>query len=591
MNKSSLTSSLICLLICFHLHFNTTLAQSPEGVNYQAIARDNNGNALTNQMISVRFGIIQGSANGNLLYEEQYDMITTNDFGLFNLVIGEGVNTNNGNLSNFSQINWGAGPFFLKVEVDPGSGFEDLGTTKLVSVPYALYAKNTGDALTAGTGILIQNNEIINDGDLSDNNELITNFLLNGSNLELTDAGGNRSVDLSRFNDSLQIVDTANAIRAAIPQGIYNDTSANNELLSGAQLNGQMLEITDGGGTFLIDFSSFYDSTQVVDTANAIRQDLAILRTIAVKDTSETNELINSVMLNGQSIEITDAGAMYTINLSQFNDSSQIVDTANAFRQDLAVLRAIAIKDTSETNELINSVMLNGQSIEITDAGAMYTINLSQFNDSTQIVDTAAAIRTAITLLENYLRQELADSSNALRNDLATYTALDDTAMAIRSEFSAFGNVFSDGLNNTNRLTYWNNSDSVTYFDNFYIDPVSNLIGIGTTSPLYDLHINGRLQTSWLNINGAYALPVSDGVGNQVMMTDGAGSLSWTSIDTAVCPTGMTNVAGRICIETDERAAADWFTAASTCVSEGFKLPSWGEWYGAMDNVTVNDET
>lgn len=594
MNKRSLTSSLICIFSFFVFQLNTAFGQAPEGVNYQAIARDNNGNALTNQMISVRFGIIQGSANGNLLYEERYDMITTNDFGLFNLVIGEGTQTNNGSVSNFSQVNWGAGPIFLKVEVDPGSGFENLGTSELVSVPYALYAKNSGSALSAGNGILIQNNTIINDGDLSDANELITNFLLNGSNLELSDAGGNRSVDLSRFNDSLQIVDSANAIRSDMPQlaqGVYNDTIATNELLTGAQLNGQVLEITDGGGTFFIDLSSFYDSSQVVDTANAIRQDLAVLRTIALKDTSETNELINSATINGQSIQISDAGGTFTINLSQFNDSTQIVDTANAIRQDLTTLRAIALKDTSETNELINSATINGQSIEITDAGGTFTVNLSQFNDSTQIVDTAAAIRNAINLLQTYLLQEITDTAAALRTDLSTFTALNDTAMAIRSEFSAFGNVFTDGINSVNRLTYWNSSDSVNAYNDVYIDPVNNRIGVGTTNPQYQFHVNGRASVNWLQVNGAYTMPTADGNSDQVLTTDGAGSLSWNTLDTAVCPTGMTNVEGRICLETNERAASDWFTAASTCVSQGLKLPTWGEWYGAMDNVTVNDET
>lgn len=593
MKRSGLIISLVCLIAFSLLPDNSLFAQSPEGVNYQAIARDNNGNALINQMISVRFGIIQGSSNGNLVYEEQYDMITTNDFGLFNLIIGEGAQTNNGSVANFSQINWGAGPLFLRVEVDPGTGFENLGTTELVSVPYALYAKNSGNPLTAGSGISIQNNTINNDGDLSDSNELIESFSLNGSDLEVEDAGGVRSVDLSLFNDSSQIVDSAFAIRSAIPQfaqGIYNDTSATNELIISAQLNGQSLEIVDGGGTFTIDFSTFNDSIQIVDSANAIRQDIAAVRAIAIQDSSATNELISSAVLNGQTIEITDAGGTISVNLNQFNDSAQVVDSANAIRQDISAVRAIAVQDSSSTNELISSAVLNGQNIEITDAGGTISINLSQFNDSIQVVDTAAAIRNAISLLQTFLLQELTDSAAALRTDLATYSALDDTAQALRGEFPNFGNVFSDGINSVNRLAYWNSSDSVNAYNDVYIDPINNRIGIGTTSPQYQFHVNGRASVNWLQVNGAYSMPTTDGSPDQVLTTDGAGSLSWNSIDTAVCPTGMTNIGGRICIETNERAAANWYTAASTCISEGFKLPSWGEWYGAMDNATLNNE-
>lgn len=532
MSKRSLTSSLIWIFSFLMIQLNTAHGQAPEGVNYQAIARDNSGNALVNQMISVRFGILQGSATGSLLYEERYDMITTNDFGLFNLVIGEGAQTNNGSVSNFSQINWGAGPIFLRVEVDPGSGFENLGTSELVSVPYALYAKNSGSALSAGNGILIQNNTIINDGDLSTTNELVSSLQLNGNSLELVDAGATLTVDLSQYNDSGQVVDTASAIRTYINnivQGIYSDTSASNELLTNALLNGQTLQIIDAGGT-------------------------------------------------------------YNINLSQFNDSAQLVDTANAIRQDLAVLRTISVKDTSAINELITSATLNGQTLEISDAGGTYSISLATLNDSAQLVDTAAAIRNAIVTLENYLSQLLSDSTAALRTDLSTYSALGDTAAAIRSAFSDFGNVFSDGLNNINRLTYWNASDSITAFNNFYLDEVNNRIGIGTTNPVYDLDVSGQTNLSYLEINGAYIMPTADGAQNEVMMTDGAGNLSWNAIDTAECPTSMINIGGRICIETNERSAADWYSAASTCVAEGFKLPSWGEWYGALDNAALNNE-
>jgi len=47
----------------------------------------------------------------------------------------------------FSTIQWGSAPHFLKVELDVtgGTNFVDMGTTQLLSVPYALYAQTINE--------------------------------------------------------------------------------------------------------------------------------------------------------------------------------------------------------------------------------------------------------------------------------------------------------------------------------------------------------------------------------------------------------------------------------------------------------------
>ncbi|MAC94445.1 MAG: hypothetical protein CMC96_02970 [Flavobacteriales bacterium] len=600
MIQSRIIYSLFCVVVFSVLFVPKVKAQVPEGVNYQAIARDNNGNALANQMISVRFGIIQTSASGTLLYEEEFSMITTNDFGLFNLLIGQGVNTNNGSLNSFSEIDWGSDVHFLKVEIDPGSGYENLGTTQLVSVPYALYAKESGSILNAGAGILIQNDSVINIGDLSESNELINQFGLNGETLEITDAGGTQSVDLSVFNDSLQIVDSSAAIRSdmlsqqtlndssqairmdmlsqqtlndtsvairtdlnTLSIGAYKDSSATNELNTNAVLNGETLEITDAGGTQSVDLSVFNDSLQIVDSSAAIRSDMLIQQTL-----NDSSQAIRMDMLSQQ-----------TLN-----------DTSLAIRADLNTLSIGAYKDSSAINELNTNAVLNGETLEITDAGGTQSVDLSVFNDSLQIVDSSAVLRNSINSSNNQLRTEIGDTANALRTDLSTFKALSDSSAALRFDLVNNANVFTITPNTANRLAYWIASDTVGYFNVVTIDEVNNRLGIGTTNPNSLLDVNGVAIIDSLNINNQYSLPSNDGNADDYLQTDGAGNLSWVSIDTATCPTGMTNIAGRICIETNQRAPANWFTAASTCVSEGMKLPSWGEWYGALDNGTLNNE-
>ena len=133
----------LLILICHRIS-----AQSPNAFNYQAVARDNAGQVLANQSISIRFSILDGSPSGSTLFSETHST-TTNSLGLFTTSIGTG----NLILGNFSTINWGlGGSKWLKVELDPngGSSYTLLGTSQLLSVPYALYAATSGSG--GGTG-------------------------------------------------------------------------------------------------------------------------------------------------------------------------------------------------------------------------------------------------------------------------------------------------------------------------------------------------------------------------------------------------------------------------------------------------------
>ena len=60
----------------------------PQAVNYQAIARDANGNPYANRTISVRMTINFGVNPGFPEYQEIHPSITTNQFGLFTLKMG-----------------------------------------------------------------------------------------------------------------------------------------------------------------------------------------------------------------------------------------------------------------------------------------------------------------------------------------------------------------------------------------------------------------------------------------------------------------------------------------------------------------------
>ncbi len=116
------------------------LAQAPQGFNYQATVRNNSGQLVLNQNVLVKFNIYQNSATGALVYSENQSA-TTDDLGHINLVVGQGTATT----ATFSTINWGSGSYYLGIELNSGNGYLTMGTTQLLSVPYALYANSAGN--------------------------------------------------------------------------------------------------------------------------------------------------------------------------------------------------------------------------------------------------------------------------------------------------------------------------------------------------------------------------------------------------------------------------------------------------------------
>jgi len=144
----------------------STTAQAPQGFNYQATVRNNSGQLLLNQIVLVKFNVLQNSSNGTLVYSEN-QTANTDDLGHINLVVGQGTATT----GTFSSINWGSGSYYLSIELNSGSGFVAMGTTQLMSVPYALYsnssASSTPQNLTSvlNAGNSANNTKIIDLGD------------------------------------------------------------------------------------------------------------------------------------------------------------------------------------------------------------------------------------------------------------------------------------------------------------------------------------------------------------------------------------------------------------------------------------------
>ena len=133
-------------------------SQTPESFKYQAVARDVSGTVLINQAVAFQISLLKGSTTGNAVFVETHS-VTTNAFGLVNLEIGKGSLVS----GSFSAIDWSADSYFVKIELDEtgGTNYKLMGTSQLLSVPYALHAKTVeqkqslslkGDTLSISEG-------------------------------------------------------------------------------------------------------------------------------------------------------------------------------------------------------------------------------------------------------------------------------------------------------------------------------------------------------------------------------------------------------------------------------------------------------
>lgn len=141
-------------------------SQTPEGFNYQSVVRDASGDIISNSAVGVQFKLHQTTASGTVVYTETHTR-NTNAYGVFNLVVGQGNTTDD-----FSSINWSADSYFIEVSIDTAGGttYVSMGTTQLLSVPYALQAKYVENGDNLGNHTLTENIKtdgkwISNDGD------------------------------------------------------------------------------------------------------------------------------------------------------------------------------------------------------------------------------------------------------------------------------------------------------------------------------------------------------------------------------------------------------------------------------------------
>jgi len=398
----------ISLLTLFLVYFHSFLnAQVPQGFNYQAALRNAAGEVAANASASLRMSIHQNTFDGNVVYQETHNT-TTSQFGLVNLIIGEGTP----NEGVFNEVQWNAAsPFFMQVEVDLGDGFVDIGSLQLMSVPFAMASKkatdvmldelndvntsgasigqtlkwdgtnwipsaDNGSAYEAGNGITISGNTIINSGDASATNE-IQSLSLSGTNLTLSNGGGSvtlpagttysegSGIDIVGNTISANDISATNEIQSLSLSGstvslsngggsiTIPDASATNEIQS-LSLSGTNLILSNGGGSVTLPTGTTYTEGSGIDIVG---------NAISAIDASATNE-IQSLTLNGTNLTLSNGGGSVTLPTGTTYIEGSGIDIVG---------NTISANDISSTNE-IQSLSLSGSTVSISNGGGSITI-------------------------------------------------------------------------------------------------------------------------------------------------------------------------------------------------------------------------
>jgi hypothetical protein len=304
MKKSVLILAILLLAVSLS-------AQIPKKMTYQAVVRDASDKLISNKTIGVKISILKGT---RAVYSEVYNPNpTTNKNGLISLEIGGGTALT----GNFSTIDWADGPYFIKTEIDPngGTSYTIQGTTQLLSVPYAFYAKTSGPVnendpiFRASPAFGIKNSDITNwnNKDDSNTNELQT-LSINGNRLTISD--GNT---------------------VALPTGSGGDqwgsqVVASDETLNGDGTEGNLLAVNESASLFddwdkdvNDDFSGDYNDLTnkpvtfyeigTTNPPNDINDDIYHLGNISLG----SNNIGNNYKLFLNNNNITDSNKLYSL--------------------------------------------------------------------------------------------------------------------------------------------------------------------------------------------------------------------------------------------------------------------------------------
>src|SRR5690554_4490182 len=375
---------LLLSLIIVLISTMASYAQSPDKINYQAIARNTStGVELSHQDVYVVVKILAGDFNGEIVYQEDHQNIQTNMYGLFSLQIGNGIPIS----GDFSDLNWGDNSYWLEVDLDAGQGLKTIGTMEFVAVPYALHARTA---------------TFIDDADADPTNELVEDFTFDPDTRELTivQAGDNKTVGIGSVDDA--------------------DADPYNEIIENWSFENGILTFQEAGNNYLLDLNTLNIDDADADPTNELVEDftfdsdtreLTIVqagddKTVGIgsvddADADPYNEIIENWSFENGILTFQEAGNNYSLDLNTLDIDDADADPTNELVEDfifdpdtreLTIVQAgdnktvgigsVDDADSDPDNERIDEgyPQLNGKQLDISEGGILYSVDLSPLN-------------------------------------------------------------------------------------------------------------------------------------------------------------------------------------------------------------------
>jgi hypothetical protein len=411
--------------------------ESPQFINYQAVARNASGNELGGVFLDVEFSIYEGSVGGSPVYVEVHSEVQTDPFGLFSLKIGNGSVLE----GNFSTIDWSQGTY-LNVSIDDGNGISDLGNYQLVSVPYSFYSSKS-DSASYGA-----------DEDADPTNE-IQQLVLVGDVLTLSGDNSGTQIDLSTFNsDDQQLsidtgdpenisisLDNSNSVAFSIEDA---DADSTNELQSITKV-GDQVTLSDNGGSFTDEVNDAdADPTNEIQSISKLGETVTLsgdggsfIDAVDDADADPANEF-QTISKTGSTVTLSDGGGSF----------SDAVDDA----------------DADPVNE-IQTIAKVGSTVTLSNGGGSFSDAVNDADaDPVNEIQTISKVGSTVTLSNgggsfiDAVNDADANSSNELisnisfnsSNNLLTVTEAGSDQSADLSELKNDKNWTNNGLNVSN---------------------------------------------------------------------------------------------------------------------------------------------
>jgi hypothetical protein len=335
---------LSCSIVFTLLAISTieSFAQAPGQFRFQAVGRDAEGKLYTNYPLLVRFAIRTGAASGPVAYREQHSVIT-DEYGHFNVNVGGGEVLT----GSFDQVPWSSASHFLQIEFNDGSGFKDLGASSLLSVPYALYANQSGVASSATFNIRL-NNALTGKGTNEDPLDLARQGASSGQVLKWNGLSWTPADDNNTDNQILVL--NGNTLTISGGNSVNLPTQINYQAGAGIDITNNTIQNTG-------DLSATNELQQISKNGNVINLSLgggSVVDEVNDADNDPTNELqlinrvgsVISLNKGGGQVDLSDLGSKWLVSGQNiFRIPGNIGMGTNQPEQKLHILGAVFLEE------------------------------------------------------------------------------------------------------------------------------------------------------------------------------------------------------------------------------------------------------